>query len=602
MHWQVGLAQAICAVWKTQAMLGNEIAAPDEYRWKRTLFLHFFFWIGASVIGALHAWSARHSMNADGISYLDMADAYMHADWNTAINAYWSPLYAWLLGAAMHVLRPSSYWEYPVVHLVNFAIYLISLGCFAFLLSEVMHYGHGVVTLLNRYAIPDWACVVIGYSLFIWSSVDLSSLSFVTPDGCVAALVYLAAGLLVRIKRKREAANLRLFVCLGLVLGLAYLAKAPMFLLAFVFLSASMLPIEKLRQDLFRSATALAVFILVASPFVVTLSIAKGRLTYSDTGKLAYAVFVGGTKVRHWQGENPNEGVPKHTTRKIVHEPAVYEFETPLGVTYPPWYDPSYWFEGLKIQFSLPKQIGSLRTRLGEYSEIFFDQSLVLTGLIVGATIFSGMGWGRRKFLSSDAVHWYLIAPAIAAFAMYSLVHVESRYVAPFIVLFWLGIFSTVIVPASVKSKGLVSCVTFIMFALMAVKIVVPAGEIAYATVRELVRPEDNSATEMWRVADGLHAMGIHSGDRVAIIGWGSEEARWARLARVKIIAEIPALEGWGFFEGDKFWSADETIKSQVYHALARTGVKIMVARVADSAPSDGWHKIENTTYWVHFL
>ena len=27
-------------------------------------------------MGALHAWASRHTMNPDGISYLDMADAY----------------------------------------------------------------------------------------------------------------------------------------------------------------------------------------------------------------------------------------------------------------------------------------------------------------------------------------------------------------------------------------------------------------------------------------------------------------------------------------------------------------------------------------------
>ena len=43
--------------------------------------------------GALHAavGAAYQVMYPDGIAYLDVADAYMRADWSTAINPVWSP-------------------------------------------------------------------------------------------------------------------------------------------------------------------------------------------------------------------------------------------------------------------------------------------------------------------------------------------------------------------------------------------------------------------------------------------------------------------------------------------------------------------------------
>jgi len=56
----------------------------------------------------------------DGTSYLDMGDAYFRADWSVAVNAVWSPLYSWILGVTMHVIRPSMAWEFPAVHAVNF--------------------------------------------------------------------------------------------------------------------------------------------------------------------------------------------------------------------------------------------------------------------------------------------------------------------------------------------------------------------------------------------------------------------------------------------------------------------------------------------------
>ena len=44
----------------------------------------------------------------------------------------------------------------------------------------------------DRVTLPEWALVALGYTLFIWSSLSLIKISVVTPDMCVAALVYLA--------------------------------------------------------------------------------------------------------------------------------------------------------------------------------------------------------------------------------------------------------------------------------------------------------------------------------------------------------------------------------------------------------------------------
>jgi hypothetical protein len=104
-------------------------------------------------------------MNPDGIAYLDMADAYFRGDWTTAINAYWSPLYSWILGVAMHLGKPSMHWEFPLVHVVNFFMYLAALGSFEFFWTQLMHYrrnndsGDGSVTL------PEWALLALGYTL-----------------------------------------------------------------------------------------------------------------------------------------------------------------------------------------------------------------------------------------------------------------------------------------------------------------------------------------------------------------------------------------------------------------------------------------------------
>ena len=87
------------------------------------------FWLLALTLAAFQVWAAvrSSSMNADGIAYLDMGDAYLRGDWSTAVNPVWSPLYSWILGAVMAVVQPPMAWEFPLVHLVNFALFLLIL-------------------------------------------------------------------------------------------------------------------------------------------------------------------------------------------------------------------------------------------------------------------------------------------------------------------------------------------------------------------------------------------------------------------------------------------------------------------------------------------
>src|SRR5437764_989626 len=133
-------------------------------------------WSLATALGALDAWAVRSRMNPDGISYLDMGDAYMRGDWRMAINAFWSPLYSWILGAFIKILKPSPAWEYPLVHLVNFLIYVAALACFDFFMRSLIKHRRntGIVSGTHEdHGLPEWALWVLGYSLFVWTSLVL---------------------------------------------------------------------------------------------------------------------------------------------------------------------------------------------------------------------------------------------------------------------------------------------------------------------------------------------------------------------------------------------------------------------------------------------
>lgn len=530
------------------------------------------------------------------MSYLDVAEAYLRRDWQTAVNAYWSPLYSWLLALALSIVRPSPYWKFAVLHVVNFGIYLFALGCFSFLIRETVrrHQSQRAALLATGFVtLPDWALLALGYSLFIWSSLYLITVPLESPDMLVASLVYLATGILLRIRRQHS--SWVLFVFLGVVLGFGYLAKSVMLPMALLFIVAGMFSVGSLRRALPRVVVAVAFFLLVAGPFIFAMSRAKGRLTTGLSGRLNYLWSINRVPNTHWQGEEPGHGEPRHTTRKIFDTPPAFEFGDPVGGTYPVWYDPTYWYEGSVSHFDFRQQLRVFVRSIKSYYELFLNWGLQY-GLFVGLVSLYLMGRKARLLLYDLALQWSLITPALAGIGLYALVVVQGRYVASFIVLLWLALFSAVRLLHTPDSQKFIKSITLVLVVSMIFVTVASSSREASLAVRQLVAGENPSVHEQWQVAEGLREKGMVSTDKVAFIGF-SFRAFWAHLLGLRIVAEI---------QTDKvvsFWEADSTLKGEVINAFARTGAKAIVAEKPPTGTDlSGWQKIRDTNYYVYML
>lgn len=257
------------------------------------------WWALAIIVGTglVRGWVGRYSMDPDGICYLDLGDAFFHRKWFDAVNGYWSPLYAWLLGSAMFLTKPTREWEFPLVHVVNFCVYLAALAGFEFFLRSLLPRDPsarnepargGDATGTSTAALSRVALLAIAYSLFLWTSLDLIGIWGASPDLCVAGLVYVIAGLLLRIRGK---SSWSLYLILGVVLGVAYLTKAVMFPLGFAFIAIGFFCVPRGKKLRYLLVTALA-FLGVSAPWLVALSRAKGRFDFGDSGHLNYSTLV----------------------------------------------------------------------------------------------------------------------------------------------------------------------------------------------------------------------------------------------------------------------------------------------------------------------
>jgi hypothetical protein len=541
-------------------------------------------WLICIVLGAWQAWNFRFYMDADGISYLDIGDTYFRGDWNHAINAYWSPLYSWLLGSAIHFLKPSSFNEFTVVHLVNFIIYLFALGCFHFFILQLIRhneYRRDKFSGISIITFPEWAWIMLGYSLFLYSSLNMISLSTVTPDMFVSAIVYLACGIILRMYAGVK--NYFVFALLGTVLGFGYLTKSAMFPLAFIFLSLSFFTVGNFRKALRYTLVALIFFLCIAGPFISTISYAKGRFTFGEAGKFNY-YHVSKFKIgRYWDDARYGNEPFKHPPRKVFDLPRVYEFGTPIAGTYPIWYDPSFWYDGLKIRFNFGNQLRVFQSTISGYYQIFFPDFGILFFII---PVLFFMSRRKRLVIRDIAEQWILLIPAIAALGMYFMVSAEPRYIAPFISLLWIGILSGIHLPGSDESKRLLRIATILI-----------TSVIMIISTHHVIKNRLPSPTHsQWQIADAIRQMGVLPGDKVASIGY-SHSHFWARLAKVNIVAEIPGEDV------DYFWRANRETQLKVIETFGRTGAKVIVTNLLpDDISHAGWQQLGSSNYYVYVM
>jgi hypothetical protein len=524
-------------------------------------------------------------VNPDGVSYLDIASACLKGNFSALINGVWSPLYSVLLTFWLFLFRPSAPWEARIVRLFNCGALVFAACCFEYLLNGLAQYQEAIrIKEQQDGLLPPWVLRATGYSLFFFASVYMTPAELVNPDVLVMAFVLLAAGLMLRIRIRKDGALS--FAVLGLVLGLGYLAKTVMFPVGLAFLVGVLFAVRNFRRATPRILLAAFLFLAVSGPFIFALSKSKGRLTFGDSGAISYAVLVNGaTFAVHWQGQPPGTGTPKHPTRKILATPPVYEYAEPIGGSYPPWTDPSYWYDGIRPHFVLAEQLRTLRNSIAAYR----DTLGLLWGIVAGFLVFLFWGGSIRRFVNNVLQETFLWGPAVAAMGMYALVRVEPRYLSGFIMLVWAAAFLALRIPE--PGHAIVRSVTLTIVVLLGFQTVL-------SFKKDIVtRPASGSPTVHCAVAQDLWREGVKPGDRVAYVGAAVWYHYWAHLAQVSVVTEV-ASEGVA-----AFWAASPQLRAKVTDLLATTGAKAVVSKdVPPRLLADGWKEVPHTNYYVLVL
>ncbi len=305
-----------------------------------------------------------------------------------------------------------------------------------------------------------------------------------------------------------------------------------------------------------------------------------------DSARFNYVLHVNGAGPDvYFQDLGTAGGHYTHTARKIFDSPPIYEFATPIKGTLPLWYDPSYWSEGATLRVSPKRELSVIHHWLSFYFDLFFSSQ---AALFVGFVVLCFMA-GRDILLKQIAARWPVLLVGLAGLGMYSLVHAESRYVAVFFTLFWVGLFSGLQMPPGREGRRLATLVTLAV-------VIVTAGPTAMSAAGRLNQALRKQPHNQWQVAQDLQTLGVMPGDRVARLpahfGLG-----WARLLGVTVVAQIP-LEN-----STDFWCGKPEVQAQVIEAFGRLGATVFVAEQNPAngvcAPGPGWHKVGDASYYA---
>lgn len=231
---------------------------------------HFSLWLALLFFALLFiaGWPFyKYIFDSDAIGYLTVARHYADGRWNEAVNGYWSPMHSWL--AAPFVA--AGFYELHVFKALN--------GCIGVLILLLFH------RYLRRYnftigitgSIMLAAVVIVLHYAYFEVAADLLLVLFLLLYFLISATTDFVS-------------NRKLNLLAGAVAAAAYFSKTYAF--AFFLLHFSYLhwisPQRHYRNWIF----GIALFLLMAFPWLVALHYKYGIWTFGTSGKLNWSTYL----------------------------------------------------------------------------------------------------------------------------------------------------------------------------------------------------------------------------------------------------------------------------------------------------------------------
>ena len=376
-------------------------------------------WLGSgTVVAALLNWHFRFNASGDTVNYLEIASKFALGRLTEAVVRYSSPLYSWLLIPVISLPRSR---HLPAAHVLQVVLFIFALWA-----------AWRLVTMLHRTGttIAEGELVLV-LGVALTASLTVIPSRYLTPDLLAFGLVL---WLVARVGEEAGGASEGPWrrCATGSLWGAGYLART--YVAAFggvVLLLASVMVRRNkgIRQHVRWLGVYAVGFLLTGGPWIVTLSLREGRVTWGAAGTTNILVAFDREPIQPapWP-------VPLANGRVLSHE-------RPFPLTVPESYDvvPGGTFRYPHVWRTYA------RILVGNVEALFFGFYPPDLPLFWPLGILAVLAWvvcvpGARHPQRQPSLAAWLLLSGATGLLMFVAVHVESRYVAPFLVLVAAGI------------------------------------------------------------------------------------------------------------------------------------------------------------------
>ena len=529
--------------------------------------VRIFFWVAALILAAINAYTSRFFINNDAIAYLEIGEAIKQFNWYDAANFTFSPLYGLLLALFQSLLQLNPFNEILWAKLLNYLIFIVTIGALEIFLRLFKRDYMAAVNSGERPLNWIWVQTLL-YSVFLVTSLVSIRLRLINPDMLVFCLILLILAVVMWI-RKNPTSHFK-FALLGILLGLGYMAKAFMFLLAPLFLLMAAFCVGSLRKSITRITVAMLFFLIITGPLLTELYLKKGSFSYGEGGRHVYTKLIGG------------QGAPVHQGKILQNEPRIVVYDYGAICTRPFTFDVTYWTIGIDPKYNYSAHFKLFLQNLLEIPA----QSHWILAILIWALFQIYLGSfviGRACPVSLQIL---FLLTSLSGMFLFAMISMEPRYVAPSLFVGSAGLISgmrqgknkKVFWKLGMSELGILALVLFLLGAVLEYTLDEAKRGLSFHDGKSSYQ---KAYSDEIRVSQFLAKHGVVPGNRVAVVG--SPPIQWARMARVRVTGEIE--------DADKFLDSPRADRSMYMTLLKNEGIGAVIAQGKElqKLAGEGW-------------
>ncbi len=336
-------------------------------------FWFFIIFVFVLVAYGYLQWQQRFKLHPDEISYLEIAQYYREGNIKAALNAYWNPMFSWLL------IPLSFLTSWPItgklLNILLMGVFFVSTFFFA---SKILK--------------NETKALFVSLLAVLLPSEFIYSWLYITPDLLLTIFCIWFIWIVLKLVEKR---NVFYWFILGLLGGTGFLIKSIFFPISVIFLISILLVFQK-KKALPSILAVTTGLVIIPITWGLILSTKYHQLTFGTSAAVNYLQYV-----------NKKIDFGFFSQPILFHE---------AGTSY--WFDPSQF---PKLQFDLLQQLDRSGKNLRELTRILV-WNFTFGGILIIPLIL------RKK---KKKWHYILLIFIAVWYTLYSLVLIVPRYIWP---------------------------------------------------------------------------------------------------------------------------------------------------------------------------